>query len=196
MRGFNYKKAVQSLNYLASKEGGEMNKMKALKLIWLSDRFNLRQFGRTITGDEYYALPNGPIPSATRDILETSNFLDDTASDYSSAYLTATSKYDFKSVHQPNLKVLSQSDKQSLDLIYDNFGNFDHFVLSEISHLFPEWKKHESALVKKLSSRFPINQVDFFLNIEDKSGLFLDSDSDLQITKQLFEDSSKFLSAL
>lgn len=196
MRGFNFKKAVQSLNYLANMAGGEMNKMKALKLIWLSDRLNLRQFGRTITGDEYYALPNGPIPSATRDLLEASNFLDDSASDYGSAYITATSKYNFKSVNEPNLKVFSKTDIQSLDSVHTKFGELEHFALSDLSHMFPEWKKHESALNKRLSSRFPINQSDFFLNIDDGSGLFLDLESDLEITRKIFTDSSKFLSAL
>ena len=96
MRGFNYKKSAQALNYLANKNGGTLNKMKAIKLIWLADRLNLRKYGRSITGDDYYALPNGPVPSATRDILESSDFLDDIASVYASEYITEIDKYNFK----------------------------------------------------------------------------------------------------
>ena len=105
MRGFNYKKSVQALNILAFKNGGVINKMKAIKLIWLSDRLHLRKFGRTITGDDYYALPNGPVPSATRDILESSNFLDDVASDYAKEYITEIDKYNYTSVIKANTKV-------------------------------------------------------------------------------------------
>jgi hypothetical protein len=44
--------------------------MKAYKLLWLADRYHLRQYGRTITGDTYFALPLGLIPSDAKNILE------------------------------------------------------------------------------------------------------------------------------
>ncbi len=196
MRGFNYKKAVQALNFLANKNGGTLNKMKAIKLIWLADRLHLRKFGRTITGDEYFALPNGPVPSGTRDVLESSDFLDDTASDYASEYISAVDRYNFKTLSSPNLKVFSDTDIESLESIFTTFGQLDHFALSDLSHLFPEWKKHESALNKRLSSRFPINQADFFTNINEASGLFNDSEESLSVSKQIFDETSNLLSAL
>jgi hypothetical protein len=188
MRGFNYKKSVQALNILAFKNGGVINKMKAIKLIWLSDRLHIRKFGRTITGDDYYALPNGPVPSATRDILESSNFLDDVASDYAKEYITEIDKYNYTSVIKANTKVFSITDIEIINQIFDHFGKDDHFDLSNFSHLFPEWKRHESALAKKLSSRYQINQLDFFININEKSGLFTDSSDSLDIIKQIFEE--------
>jgi uncharacterized phage-associated protein len=196
MRGFNYKKAVQSLSFLANENGGTLNKMKAIKLIWLADRLHLRQFGRSITGDEYYALQNGPVPSGTRDVLENSDFLDDTASDYASEYLSAIDKYNFTILTKPNLKVFSETDIKTLKTIFLKFGHLSHFALSDLSHLFPEWKKHESALNKRLSSRFPINQSDFFTNIYEASGLFNDPAESLMASRQIFEEMSIFLSVL
>lgn len=196
MRGFNYKKAVQALNLLANRNGGTLNKMKAIKLIWLADRLHLRKFGRSITGDEYYALPNGPVPSGTRDVLESSDFLDDTASDYASEYISAVDKYNFKTLSKPNLNVFSDTDVQSLESVFSKFGHLDHFALSDLSHLFPEWKKHESALTKRLSSRFQINQSDFFININEASGLFNDSEETLLISRQIFDETSTLLSVL
>jgi len=196
MRGFNYKKAVQALNYLAQKSGGTINKMKAIKLVWLSDRLHLRKFGRSITGDEYYALQNGPVPSATRDVLESSDFLDDAASDYASDFIAAVDKYNYKSLTVSNLKVFSKTDLDVLDTVYNSFSHLNHFELSDFSHLFPEWKKYESALNNRLSSRFPINQFDFFLNLEEKSGLFNDSEEILEISKRIFEENSNLLTVL
>ncbi len=196
MRGFNYKKSVQGLNLLANKNGGTINKMKAIKLIWLADRLHLRKFGRTITGDEYYALPNGPVPSATRDVLENSNFIEDTATDYASEYISEIDKYNYKAIIEGNYKVFSQSDLDILNTVFSAFGHLDHFALSDLSHFFPEWKKHESALNKKLSSRFPIEPTDFFLNIDEKSGLFIDTEDNLDISKSIFEENSRVVSAL
>ena len=42
MKAYNHKKAVQLINYLAVYNQGAINKMKALKLIWLVNRLHLR----------------------------------------------------------------------------------------------------------------------------------------------------------
>ncbi len=194
MRGFNYKKAIQALNYFALLGGGSINKMKAIKLVWLSDRLHVRNYGRLITGDDYYALPNGPIPSATRDILENNNFIDDLSTEYASHYISIIDKYNFRSIADFDSKVFSNTDKEMLNTIFSKFGDKDHFELSDISHKFPEWKKFESALTKKLSSRFPINKEDFFINIDEPSGLFIDTDESISISRQIYEQNSKLLS--
>jgi hypothetical protein len=140
MRGFNYKKAVQSLSFLANENGGTLNKMKAIKLIWLADRLHLRQFGRSITGDEYYALQNGPVPSGTRDVLENSDFLDDTASDYASEYLSAIDKYNFAILTKPNLKVFSETDIKTLKTIFLKFRMQSNDNCKKISSRDCMWK--------------------------------------------------------
>ncbi len=196
MRGFNYKKAVQALNYLAIISGGSLNKMKAIKLIWLSDRYHLRKYGRLITGDSYFALPNGPVPSATRDVLENSNFIDDIALKYANGIISVIDKYNYQSDSECNLKVFSQTDKECLDVVFNKFAKFDHFKLSEISHLFPEWKRHESAFKRQLSSRFEIIDDDFFVSIDEESGLFNDSIDDILLSKQMYIENKNILTFL
>jgi hypothetical protein len=51
--------------------------MKALKLIFLADRYHLCRYGRLITNDSYVAMKHGPVPSATRDIVESNDYLDE-----------------------------------------------------------------------------------------------------------------------
>ena len=46
------KKIVQALTYLANAQQDKgLDNMKAYKLLWLADRYQLRQCGRTITVD-------------------------------------------------------------------------------------------------------------------------------------------------
>lgn len=195
MRGFNHRKTAQSLNYFAIQNGGELNKMKGLKLIWLSDRLSVRRYGRTITGDVYYALKNGPVASGTRDILEGNDFLDDSSSKYASEYLEQIDKYNFKSILNVNEKVFSKTDLEILDLVYKYYGQQSHFELSDLSHEFPEWKRYESALEKGISTRCPIHLSDFFINPQQKYTLFDDNESDLEITKSIFQENEKILDA-
>ena len=58
-----YKKATQALNFFALKKDGKINKMKAIKLIYLADRLHLRKYGRPIVGDIYWAMKLGPVGS-------------------------------------------------------------------------------------------------------------------------------------
>ena len=161
MGGFNYKKAVQSLAFFAEKQGGAINKMKAIKLIWLSDRLHLRKYARTITGDVYFALPFGPVASTTRDLLEhNENMLSEVELNYTLEFLGQFEKYNYSVITSPNLKVFSKTDLDCINSIWDKFGDFDHFKLSDLSHEFPEWKKYEARLAQKGNiSRFEINPV-------------------------------------
>ena len=84
----NYKKITQALNWLARKEGGEINKMKAIKLVWMADRLHLREYGRPITNDDYIAMKFGPVGSVTRNITdEAIPYLTDEQFGYSRNYL-------------------------------------------------------------------------------------------------------------
>lgn len=196
MRGFNYKKSVQALNYLALKSGGSLNKMKAIKMIWLADRLHLRKYGRTITGDVYFALPYGPIPSTTRDILEDNSLVSDTELSYSNEYLSKFSKYDYSSKKAANEKVFSKTDLDAIENVFTKYNHLNEFELSDLSHLFPEWKKYSSALEKGIASRFEINPIDFFENYSDDSGLFSDSASDLNLSKEIFISENEIFAAL
>jgi uncharacterized phage-associated protein len=194
MRSFNYKKAVQSLNFLSHKEGGKTNKMKAIKLVWLADRLHLRRHGRTITGDIYFALKHGPVPSTTRDILEENPFgLDEDEFNYASEFIKVTDKYNFTSQSELDDKVFSATDIKALEDIFKTYGKYDHFELRDISHQFPEWKKYESALNSRVSSRFPMLFEDFF---EDADPRFdkLQIDPEIKsVSKEIFQENGEFI---
>ena len=67
---FDYKKATQAINYFTKKEGGQIEKLKLIKLVYLADRFHLRKYGRPIMNDTYLAMPLGPVGSSVKDIAE------------------------------------------------------------------------------------------------------------------------------
>jgi hypothetical protein len=192
MQGFNYKKSIQALNYFAIKSDGKLNKMKALKLIWLSDRYHLRHFGKTITGDSYFALPFGPVASTTRDILE-NKLLSKLESEYSSSYIKKTDKYNFMSINDVELTVFSKKDIETLDIIYSSYSDMAEFDISEFSHRFPEWKKYQHLLEKSGCSRYSIDLNDFFVNFIDEKGLFINDEEYLSYAKELYNQNASRL---
>lgn len=195
MKGFNYKKAVQTLNFFALKEGGSINKMKALKLVWLSDRLHLRRYSRTITGDVYFALKNGPVASTTRNLLEDWTLenayhiwgLETLERSYRNAYIEENeSRYFFNSIDVVNEKVFSKTDLNVLSNVYEKYGDLNHFELSDLSHEFPEWKPYQTALERGEMTRAEISPMDFFKNHNDGKGLFNDDVDYLEISKELY----------
>ena len=158
---FSYRKTTQALNYLARQAGGRINKMKALKLVYFADRYHLRRYGRPITNDEYFAMNFGPVASATKDLAEGSDFRPDVEKQYASQYLDAVSRYEYSSLAAVEEKVFSQSDLEALEFAWTEFKEFDQFQLAELTHAYPEWKRHEAALAGGVNSRVRMHFDDF-----------------------------------
>jgi len=157
---FNYKKATQALNYIAEKSGGKINRLKALKLIYLADRYHLRKYGRLITNDTYFAMDNGPVASGVKDIAEESDYMGREAQNYASNYIASFSVYDFIS-KKPTEKVeFSKSDIEALNYAWDKFGGLDEWGIVDLTHKYPDWFKHELSL--KLLDRVQMDLNDFF----------------------------------
>lgn len=160
---FDFKKATQALNFFALREGGNINKMKALKLIYLSDRYHLRKYGRLITNDIYYAMNKGPVPSVTKDIAEINDsYLEDVESSYASTYLKIEDLWQLRSIASLDNNVFSDSDIEAMSFTWDIFGHLDQFELAELAHDYPEWAKHKSELELDSISRVQMDINDFF----------------------------------
>ncbi len=66
---FNKPKTVQLVGKLITLSGGQINKMKLIKLMYLIDREALIKWGEPVTGDRMVSMPYGPVLSTTLDLL-------------------------------------------------------------------------------------------------------------------------------
>lgn len=156
---FDYRKATQALNYFAQQEGGQVNKMKALKLIYFADRYHLRKYGRLITNDNYLAMEHGPVPSASKDIAEANDYLDDEHEAYSLQFIKPLDNLVLSSLREPDNSVLSDSDVEALRFAWDNFGHYDQFELRDLTHNYPEWLTCQEDLDN--ASCLPMDLLEF-----------------------------------
>lgn len=158
---FSHRKTTQALNFFARQAGGELNKLKALKLVYFADRYHLRRFGRPITGDEYLAMPYGPVASSAKDLAEMGEFLSDDERSYGAHFLARVDHHTYRSTAVVDEKTLSESDRIALAWAWEKFGHMERFALAQLTHLYPEWKRHESALEGKRETRVPMCYRDF-----------------------------------
>lgn len=183
-----YQKATQALNFLAEKKNGKINKMKAIKLIYLADRLHLRKYGRPIVGDIYWAMKLGPVGSRIKLVAELdipSNVLA-----YTKKYIQSADikKQSFISLKSPDLGVFSKTDIECLESVYNFFGDNDQFELAELTHQYPEWKKHERAL-RSGKKRLSMKYDDFFAEADKNDPLFSQKKSELEASRELFGES-------
>src|ERR1700730_3427036 len=65
---FHPDKAIQAMAFMVQRLG-TTDKVKLMKLVYLADREHFIQYGYPITGDKLCAMPWGPVPSHTLDVL-------------------------------------------------------------------------------------------------------------------------------
>ena len=156
---FDYLKATQALDYFAIEEGGQINKMKVLKLVYFADRYHLRKYGRMITNDNYFAMEHGPVPSTTKDIAESNDYLDETIKAYSQGFIEPIDNLTLKAKSKLDKSALSDSDLEALKFSWDTFGHLDQFELRDLTHFYPEWLRVKDHLASM--SCLPMNLLDF-----------------------------------
>ena len=183
------KKIIQALTYLANKEKEKvMDNMKAYKLLWLADRLHLRQTGRTITGDTYYAMPHGIVPSDAKCILEGTKTKLLNPKGYSSKYIVGMDGHQFRALSDADLKMFSDSDQDALDRVYSLYGHLDGIKLSEMSHKYPEWIFYRDLLEDKEQKNSYKIDLDHFFEDGPRSELFNESKELLELTQEMYHE--------
>ena len=182
-------KLVQALCYLAYKQPKKvLGFTKAYKLLWLADRLHLRQYGRTITVDRYFALPHGIVPTEAKDILDGKEDKALVKEDVNEYIKVFDDRHQFKAIKEPDVNAFSDSDQEVLDEIIDKFGAMNGRELSELSHKFPEWKAYEKNLTdSSKKSSYSVNMDFFFLSCPKECADVFDEDPEtLELSKDFY----------
>lgn len=181
--GRNYLKSVQVLNWIAKKEGGIADKLKAIKIYWLADRLHLRKYGSTLTNDKYFAMELGPVGSLAKDITGQTNRLDEEQIEYKKIYLNVINKNNYQSVEEVDYGKFSETNLEVLEEVYKLSKNILNFDLVDLTHLYPEWKKHELEIKENPKSSIVIDLNDFFKNPTNDPLEIFSSQSEDEINK-------------
>lgn len=190
---FDYKKATQAINYLTKKEGGQIDKLKLIKLVYFADRYHLRRYGRPMINDMYLAMRLGPVGSSVKDIAEFSRFLDEEEKQYATSFLGRGGVDNtIKSIAEVNTDVFSKSELEALDFAYTEFGGQSASSLVNVTHRYPEWDKFKSVLESQETTREPMSYTDFFSNPSNGRGdKFALTNDVLEASKELFAEDYK-----
>jgi len=186
------KKNIQIINYFAIKEGGKIDYVKVLKLIYFSDKYMLCRHGRMITDDRYAAIKKGPIPSATKDVAEgvVKDFTGDddfpVSEDYCNKYIGHVDVWNIESRNAFDDNMFSDAEIEAMESVYGKFGKEDKWKLCNTTHEFYEWKRH--GIDGEIRTYAPMDIIDFFSKSEkvELDRFFNPNEEDVEFKKDFF----------
>lgn len=190
---FNSKAAVQAVDYIIqnlSAQSQTLDKITILKMLFFAERFSLRKYAQSITGDSFVAMKMGPVASKTYDLIKFSPYSD--GLEYVSSALEKDGEYGIKSrgvfVNIDDYDELSQSDFEALDFAINKFGIYSPSQLSAITHKYKEWAIFEDAINQNKSS-YPMNMDDFFLETTEYTKEYSDiSDQHAKLSQEIYNE--------
>ena len=135
---FREDRTTQAAARLLKLQGGTMNILKLIKLLYLVDRTALARFGRPITFDSYVSMPHGPVLSLTLDRINADPDIPDAS--YWHRYISERQGYDVKLIADAPSDQLSAAEEGVIDGVNADFGRMSQFELRDWCHAhLPEW---------------------------------------------------------
>lgn len=129
---FDITKAAQVAHFFITRAGGEIEILKLVKLIYLTDRLSLEKRRIPVVGGSFYSLKHGPVTSEVLDLINDGTRSGDSPweqlirdrADHMVATTGAIEEYD----------ALSGSESRLLEQIWERFGTKSKWDLVRWTH--------------------------------------------------------------
>ena len=133
-KNFDAEKAVESILYIA-KRVEEPTFHKISKILYFADQIHVVKYGSFILDDEYVAMRNGPVPSATYDILKyVRGDRSVCYAEHAKSVITVKHRFSVHVSRDADLNEFSESDIECLDQSIRDNGKLDFNQLTRKSH--------------------------------------------------------------
>jgi len=150
MVSFNITRIANAIIYFVNKDVHNLGKTKLMKLLFFTDKYHLEQFGRSVFGDTYHKLQQGPVPTITLNVINSLNEREkDDFTEYAdefSKYIRTedSSNYGYATMRfipnsKFNSKLFSKSELEILERVSEEFKDYSAKRISDLSHDTPEY---------------------------------------------------------
>ncbi len=143
---FDTRKATEAAYLFIRREGGWLNVMKLVKLVYLLDRLSIAKRGIPVVGGVYFSMKNGPVTSELLDIINSGKLADEEAAGWDDlisarkGHMVALQKEDV------SIESLSDAEIQLIDEVYQEHGRKDQWEIRNWCHQnCGEWTSLQSG---------------------------------------------------
>lgn len=132
---FNLSKSIQAVLYVSNRlQRKDFHKI--FKILYFSDRNHMAKYSRSITGDTYIAMNDGPVPSNIYDIFKSvrgDGFFANKSAQFSE-YFNVVNWNFINPLKDADLAKLSLSDIEEINDSLEKYGNLTWDEVREKSH--------------------------------------------------------------
>ncbi len=158
----NPEKALEVILWLANRRP-PLDFHAILKLLFFADVYHLNIYGRPIVGDQYRALPYGPVPQTTYDILKGEPLALEELGDEELPF-EVVGKFRVNPLREANERKLSASDIEALAHAWETYGHLGFGRRTGASHEHPAYCKAAEA------GELYIDYADFLEASDEREG--------------------------
>jgi uncharacterized phage-associated protein len=136
IKHFDRDKALEAILFIA-KSLSNPTFHSISKMLYLSDKLHLQEYGRLICGDRYIAMENGPVPSAIYDMMKVAAKRRSIDVDSDEMILEALEVRHGRVLfpkRECNLDMLAESEIECFKTTIAEYGNKSFGELSDITH--------------------------------------------------------------
>lgn len=171
---FNVRKAAQVVAFFASAQGGRINVLKLVKLIYLADRAFMADFERPILYDRMVSMDHGPVNSATLDLINGLAADERGWTEFVGSRVGNDIPLSEYYHLDTDLDELSRKEVDVLGETWSRFGHMTKYQIRDHTHRHcPEWEDPKGS-----SNPIPYSRIFKFLQKDDAEELATAIDRD------------------
>lgn len=142
---FREDKTTQAAAILLKLNGGQMNYMKLIKLLYIVDRQALLSWGRPVTYDTYVATDKGLVLNQTLSLINEG--VEPGYECYWSKWISEIEHSSVKLLAECPTEELSEAEIELIHNVFDQYRHIDKWELSNIFHQFSEWQDPQGSVI-------------------------------------------------
>lgn len=160
MFDINWAKSLEGLHYLVTLQPG-ITSFFVAKLFYYADKQHILDWGRPISGDTYFAMENGPVPTAIYNLIKKDEFIsDDLVADFEYRI-----RKDGRSLYPSKAFENIYLSRTDMEYLQDAQKTYGHMSFPELWKLVHEEKAWREAWENRTAKS---ELMDLGLIIEDK----------------------------
>lgn len=130
-----YDKLIEIITWIAKMKPG-IDIYHLVKVLFYADKKHINRYGRPITGDTYYRLDYGPVPTAASNIIKEDLWLSPKNLSNVKSALIIDKKNNFKltAAREPDMSYFSKSDQRMLEESLREYGDLSFDELYKTTH--------------------------------------------------------------
>ncbi len=181
---FTARKIAQMSAFFAQKEGGRINILKLIKLLYLADRESMARYGTPISFDYAYSMDKGPMLSQALDFIN--GFIKDPGDVATwEVWIGNRNNHDVsanRNFARDDLDEISDASLDVLEAVWEQFGRLNQWQLVDYTHdpdNCPEYKETPKG------QRNPISDSDILTAVGMDKGQVEHLSAEIQAQRRL-----------